>query len=325
MKIALILGATGQDAYYLTKLLIEKKYKVIGMIRRSSTSNTYRIKEFLDNPNVKYVFGDITDLSTLIHTLNKYKPDEIYNLAAQSFVATSFDQPLYTAQVDGIGTLNLLEAIRLSNIDTKLYQASTSEMFGGSPPPQNEKTPFYPKSPYASAKVFSYHTIINYRESYNLFASNGILMNHESPFRGIEFFTMKVVKGLCDLKYGFRKSPIDIGNLDFKRDWGHAKDFVEAMWMILQHDKPDDFVVATGESHTGHEFIQLACNYLGMDPKRSFISCNSCLRPSEVDHLQGDYTKIKNTLGWEPKINFNSLVIDMCLKTEELYRKGDRL
>ena len=328
MKKALITGITGQDGSYLAELLLNKGYEVYGLIRRSSSFNTVRIDHILDDahkPNTKLFrkYGDLTDSSSLSRIIERTEPDEIYNLGAQSHVRVSFDIPEYTGDVCGLGVLRLLDAIKETRIKTKFYQASSSEMFGSSPPPQSEKTPFCPRSPYACAKVFAYWTTINYREGYNLFASNGILFNHESPRRGSTFVTRKITRGLSRIKLGIDDC-LYLGNLEAKRDWGYAKDFVEGIWSILQSDKPDDYVLATGESHSVREFVEetaklldfdLAWQGQGLDEKGIDRKTNKTIikidpyffRPTEVDELIGDYSKVEKILGWKPKVKFKEL------------------
>ena len=336
-KVALITGITGQDGYYLTKILLKKKYQVHGIKRRSSLINTQRIDEFFEDKELKdknffLYHGDMTDSSSLISILNKVKPNEIYNLAAQSHVKVSFEIPEYTASSDALGVLRLLEAVKSTNLikKTKIYQASTSELYGKSPPPQNEKTPFYPRSPYAVAKLYAYWMIVNYREAYDFFACNGILFNHESPLRGETFVTRKITIGLSRVKLGKQKK-IQLGNLDAKRDWGHAEDFALAMWKILQQKKPQDFVIATGKQYSVREFATLAAKRLGLrlrwigkglnekainiDTNKVVIEVNKkYFRPTEVDSLKGDITKAKKILKWNPKISFKSLVEEMVDK-----------
>ena len=328
MKTALITGITGQDGSYLAELLLEKGYKVHGLVRRSSSFNTARIDHILKDShetNVKLLreYGDLSDSSNLSRVIERIKPDEIYNLGAQSHVRVSFNVPEYTADVTGLGVLRLLDAIKESRVETKFYQASSSEIFGSSLPPQNEETKFQPQSPYACAKLFGYWTTINYRDGYNLFASNGILFNHESPRRGETFVTRKITRGLSQIKLGSLDC-LYMGNLDAKRDWGYAKEYVEGMWLMLQHEKPDDFVLATGEMHSVREFIEKSADLLGfqirwqgeglkevgLDSKtgRVIIRIDPYFfRPTEVNGLQGDYSKAKNILGWVPKVTFGEL------------------
>ncbi len=329
-KKALITGITGQDGSYLAELLLDKGYEVHGLIRRASTFNTGRIDHLYQDPHVHGVrlflhYGDLSDASNISRLLEKIKPNEIYHLGAQSHVKVSFDMPEYTADVTGIGTLRLLDAIRESEIKTKFYQASSSEMFGKvAETPQTEDTPFYPRSPYGCAKVFSYWITKNYRESYNIFACNGILFNHESPRRGETFVTRKIVRGLARIKLGLDKK-LYLGNLEAKRDWGYAKDYVEGMWRMLQQAEPDDYLLATGETHSVREFVEEATKNLGInltwqgtgleekginqDTGEIIIKIDpKYFRPAEVDILVGDYGKAKEKLGWEPKVKFHELV-----------------
>lgn len=330
MKKALITGVTGQDGSYLAELLLEKGYEVHGIIRRASTFNTSRINHLYQDPHINnrklfLHYGDLSDSSNISRLLENIKPDEIYNLGAQSHVKVSFDIPEYTGDVTGLGTLRILDAIKESGIKTKFYQASSSEMFGKvQETPQKETTPFYPRSPYGCAKVYAYWITKNYRESYNLFACNGILFNHESPRRGETFVTRKITRGLSRIKLGIDKK-LYLGNLDAKRDWGYAKDYVEGMWLMLQQDEPDDYVLATGETHTVREFIEEVCRLLdfdlvwkgkgvkekGIDKKTGKIIIEIdpvYFRPAEVDILVGDNSKAKEKLGWEPKVKFKELV-----------------
>ena len=330
MKTALITGITGQDGSYLADLLIEKGYEVHGIIRRSSSFNTFRIEHLFNNPELLdnrffLHYGDLTDSSNLNRLIEKIKPTEIYNLGAQSHVQVSFEVPEYTAEVDGIGTLRFLDAIKETGIDTRFYQASTSEMFGKVREiPQNEETPFYPRSPYGAAKVYAYWIVRNYREAYNLFASNGILFNHESERRGKTFVTRKITVAVSKIMLG-KQDVLSVGNLDAKRDWGYAPEFVEGMWRILQADKADDYVLATNETHTVREFIEESFAYFkeeiiwqgkGVDEVGVLKSTNKIVvkinpryfRPTEVDLLIGDYSKAKNDLAWEPKTKFHDLV-----------------
>jgi len=329
MKKALITGITGQDGSYLAELLLEKGYVVHGLRRRSSSFNTSRIDHIINNEKYQDRFflhyGDITDASSLNHILENTHPEEIYNLAAQSHVKISFDIPDYTAQVDALGTLRFMDAIRDIQLDTKFYQASTSELFGKVQEiPQTEKTPFYPRSPYGVAKLYGYWIIVNYREAYDLFACNGILFNHESPRRGETFVTRKITRAAVRIKEGLQDSLL-LGNLDSKRDWGYAPEYVEGMWRMLQQDKPDDYVMATGENHTIREFTELAFmqvdidiewqgsgeNEIGVDTQtgKKIISIDKIYyRPTEVEQLLGDATKAKENLGWESKTNFEDLV-----------------
>ena len=314
MKKALVTGITGQDGSYLAELLLDKGYEVYGVVRRASSVNTQRIDDICQAlPRVKknclkLVHGDLVDASSINHLVQTIRPQEIYNLAAQSHVKISFEVPEYTADVTGLGALRILEAIRHSGIKTKFYQASSSELYGRvAVAAQNERTPFEPVSPYAVAKLFAYWTTVNYRESYGLFACNGILFNHESPRRGDNFVTRKITKAVARIKKGTQKK-LYLGNLDARRDWGYAKDYVEAMWLILQQSQPEDFVIATGQTHTVREFLQEAFSYVGLDYKKYVQLDKQYLRPIEVNHLCGNYAKAKKKLGWEPKTTFRQLV-----------------
>ncbi len=367
MKKAIITGITGQDGAYLAELLLKKGYKVIGLKRRSSLFNTGRIDHLFSKNreeynNFSYAYADLTDSTNLVRLIKEFQPDEIYNLAAQSHVKVSFDTPEYTANADGIGALRLLEAIRILGLEktTKLYQASTSELFGKVQEiPQTEKTPFYPRSPYGVAKLYAYWITVNYREAYGMFASNGILFNHESPLRGETFVTRKITRAASNIALGYQNR-LYLGNLDAKRDWGHAKDYVEAMWLILQHDQPDDFIIATGKVHSVRQFCERAFGYFGVElefvgkgenEKGVVSSIDQYLfeervgikpghlnkgdilvqvdpfyfRPTEVDFLQGNAAKAKELLGWEPKHNFEYLVNDMMTSDLKLMRKDQFL
>ncbi|WP_054199109.1 GDP-mannose 4,6-dehydratase [Clostridium baratii] len=330
-KVALITGITGQDGSYLTELLLEKGYEVHGIIRRHSTISTTRIDHLFEDSEIgnKKLFlhyGDLTDSSNLNRLIEKIQPTEIYNLAAQSHVAVSFEVPEYTAEATGVGTLRLLDAIRESGVKCKFYQASTSELFGGLPDtaPQSEKTPFYPKSPYGVAKLYSYWITVNYRESYDLFACNGVLFNHESPRRGETFVTRKITMAVANIMAG-KQEKLSLGNMDAKRDWGFAGDYVEGMWRILQQDKPQDYVLATNETHTVREFVELAFKEVGVDIEwkgtgvdekgidkatgKVLVDVNPrYFRPAEVELLWGDSTKAEKELGWERKVSFKGLV-----------------
>ena len=330
MKVALITGITGQDGSYLAELLLETGYEVHGIVRRSSLINTHRIDPIYND--IKLHYGDMTDAGSIIQIIQKVKPDEIYNLAAQSHVKVSFELPEYTGTVDGLGTLRILDAIRILGMENnvRIYQASTSELYGKvQEVPQTETTPFYPRSPYGVAKLYGYWIVKNYREAYGLHASSGILFNHESPRRGETFVTRKITQGLSRISVGVQ-DVLYLGNLDAKRDWGHAKDYVEAMWLMLQQDEPDDYVIATGEQHSVREFVELAAPLFGLDIEwvgegldekgvdkttgRSIIKVSEkYFRPTEVDSLLGDATKAKEKLGWEPKTTFKQLVEDMCI------------
>ena len=314
-KRALITGITGQDGSYLAELLIEKGYEVHGVIRRASSFNTARIDHLYQDPHepdvrMRLHYGDLTDGSQIARLIRTVEPDEIYNLAAQSHVAVSFQQPEYTGDVDGLGVIRLLEAIRDSGVETRLYQAGTSEMFGDAPPPQNEDSPFRPRSPYAVAKVYAYWATRNYREAYRLFAANGILHNHESERRGETFVTRKITQAVARIVAG-RQDLLYLGNLDAKRDWGHAKDFAEAMWLMLQQDTPGDYVIATGETHTVREFAARAFAHVGL-AWAPFVRIDPAYyRPTEVEHLHGDPKRAKVELGWEPTVLFADLVTRM--------------
>ncbi|OFX22873.1 MAG: GDP-mannose 4,6-dehydratase [Anaeromyxobacter sp. RBG_16_69_14] len=313
MKKALITGITGQDGSYLAELLLEKGYEVHGIVRRSSSFNTGRIDHVYQDPHTPGArlflhYADLNDGSSLNLLLKRIRPNEIYNLGAQSHVRVSFDVPEYTGEVTGLGATRLLEAVReLGLADTRIYQASSSEMFGASPPPQNEKTPFYPRSPYGCAKVYAYWIGVNYREAYGLHVTNGILFNHESPRRGETFVTRKVTRAASRIKLGFQDR-LFLGNLDAKRDWGYAKDFVEAMWLMVQQPRADDYVIATGESHSVRELCELAFAHVGLDYK-DFVEIDPrYYRPTEVDFLLGDASKAAKLLGWKPRTAFKELV-----------------
>jgi GDPmannose 4,6-dehydratase len=312
-KRAFITGITGQDGSYLAELLLGKGYEVYGTIRRSSSFNTRRIDHIYQDPHeagarLHLVYADLNDASSMNKLLRNIRPDEIYNLGAQSHVRTSFDVPEYTAEVVGLGTLRLLEAVRDSGFTPKFYQASSSEMFGMAvETPQRETTPFYPRSPYGASKAFAYWMAVNYRESYGIFASNGILFNHESPRRGETFVSRKITMAAARIKLGIQQK-LYLGNLDSRRDWGYAKDYVEAMWLMLQQDEPDDYVIATGETHSVREFLDQAFGYLDLD-WQDFVEIDPrYFRPAEVDALLGDASKARAKLGWEPKIKFDELV-----------------
>ena len=319
MKKALITGITGQDGSYLAELLLNKGYAVHGLIRRASTFNTERIdhlyKDFHDPAaRIHLYYGDLSVSGQLTDLLHDIQPDEIYHLGAQSHVRVSFDMPEYTGDVTGLGTLRLLEAIRKTGIKTKFYQASSSEMFGAAPPPQNELTPFQPQSPYAAAKVYAYYIVRNYRDAYKIFACNGILFNHESPRRGETFVTRKVTRAATRIKLGLQDK-LYLGNLDAKRDWGFAGDYVEAMWLMLQQEKPDDLVIATGETHSVKEFVERVFRKLNLDYQKHVIIDPKYFRPTEVDVLLGDSSKAKNILGWKPRVGFDQL-IDMMIEAD---------
>ena len=313
MKKALITGITGQDGSYLTELLLEKNYEVHGIIRRSSSFNTGRIDHLFNNPDIGNKklflhFGDLADSSSISRLLEKIKPDEIYNLGAQSHVKVSFDIPEYTSDIDATGTCRILDAIHDTHIKTKFYQASSSEMYGKVQAiPQNENTPFYPRSPYACAKLYSHWLTVNFRESYGLFACSGILFNHESPRRGQTFVTRKITHTLAEI-LAKKTDKLFLGNLDAKRDWGFAGDYVEAMWLMLQQDQPDDYVIATGETYSVRDFLEEAFGYVNLDWKKYVEISEKYFRPAEVDLLIGDASKAKEKLGWKPKVNFKQLV-----------------
>ncbi|MEM3445684.1 MAG: GDP-mannose 4,6-dehydratase [Thermoplasmata archaeon] len=321
-KIAFITGITGQDGSYLAEFLLSKGYEVYGLVRRLSVPNTKNIEHILDK--ITLLDGDLTDQGSLIAALTVAQPDEIYNLAAQSFVQTSFKQPVLTAEVTGVGVVRLLEAMRVVCPDARFYQASTSELYGlAKEVPQNENTPFHPRSPYGFAKLMGYWATVNYRESYGFHASNGILFNHESPRRGIEFVTRKITDGVAKIKYGLANEII-LGNLDARRDWGYAPEYVEAMWLMLQQDKPDDYVIATGETHTVREFVELAFEYAGIDNWEKYVKTDpKFYRPAEVHVLCGDASKARRVLGWKPKVTFKELVRIMVEADLERYRKSN--
>ena len=330
MKIALITGITGQDGSYLSELLLEKGYEVHGIVRRSSLINTHRIDGIFDRLSLHY--GDLTDSTNLVRIIQKVQPDEIYNLGAQSHVKVSFEMPEYTADVDAVGTLRILEAVRLLGMEdrVRIYQASTSELYGlVQETPQKETTPFYPRSPYGVAKLYGYWIVRNYREAYGMYACSGILFNHESPRRGETFVTRKITQALSKISVGLQDC-LYLGNLDAKRDWGHAKDFVEAMWLMLQQDEAEDFVIATGKQYSVKDFVEESAPYFGMNivwlnegldtigydrnSKKIVIRVDrKYFRPAEVESLLGDASKAKEKLGWEPKISFKQLVEDMCI------------
>jgi len=323
MKIALITGITGQDGSYLTEFLLSKGYTVYGIIRRSSSFNTGRIDHIYQDPHdtgpkMRLVYGDLNDASSLNKVIRTIAPDEIYNLGAQSHVRVSFDVPEYTGEVTAMGTVRLLEAIRETGVRTKFYQASSSEMFGNAGSPQSEATPFQPRSPYAAAKLYAHWMTINYREGYGLFACNGILFNHESPRRGETFVSKKITKAVARIKLGLQDK-LYLGNLDAKRDWGYAGDYVEAMWMMLQQADPDDYVIATGETHSVRDFLDEAFGYVQLNWKKYVEIDPRYFRPTEVDLLLGDSAKARQKLGWRPRVSFPELVrmmVDADLQTE---------
>jgi GDPmannose 4,6-dehydratase len=337
---ALITGITGQDGSFLAEFLLTKGYEVHGIVRRSSSFNTDRLDSIYTDPhesgvNLLLHYGDIADSSGLRRILEKVQPDEVYNLAAQSHVRVSFDQPEYTADIVGLGTLRLLEAIRdhigSSGHQVRVYQAGSSEMFGAASPPQNESTPFYPRSPYAVSKVAAHWYTVNYREAYKLYLCNGILFNHESPRRGETFVTRKITRALARIKLGLQDK-LYLGNLESRRDWGYAGDYVEAMWLMLQQPTPDDYVVATGEAHSVREFLELAAAFCGVDWPRHVVSDPRYLRPTEVDFLLGDASKAHQKLGWRPKVSFEDLVkmmvehdMDLARQEQTLTQAGHRV
>lgn len=311
MKKALITGITGQDGSYLAEFLLEKGYKVFGLTRRTSTINNERIAHIEDK--IQLIQGDLLDQSSLTSALLETEPDEVYNLAAQSFVKTSWNQPVLTGEFTALGVTRMLEAIRAVNKKIKFYQASSSEMFGKvTETPQRETTRFYPRSPYGVAKVYGHYITVNYRESFDLFAVSGILFNHESERRGLEFVTRKISHAAARISLG-KQEKLELGNLSAKRDWGYAQDYVEAMWLMLQQPQPDDYVIATGENHSVREFVELAFETVGIDNWKKYIEADKSqhLRPAEVDHLIGDFSKARKVLGWKPKTSFRQLVITM--------------
>ena len=318
MKRALITGITGQDGSYLAELLLGKGYEVFGLSRRLSSSNYWRIEHLLDR--VTLIPGDLLDQLSLIRALERAQPDELYNLAAMSFVPASWDQPMLTGEFNSQGVTRVLEAVRVVNPKIRLYQASSSEMYGKvREVPQTEMTPFYPRSPYGVSKVFAHYITVNYRESYDLFAVSGILFNHESPRRGLEFVTRKVTDGVARIKAG-KSTTLALGNLDAKRDWGFAGDYVRAMWLMLQQDSADDYVIATGESHSVRDLVEIAFAHAGLDWQKHVVLDPKFLRPAEVDHLIGDAAKAKRKLGWEPSVDFAGLVRMMV--DADLHRHG---
>jgi GDPmannose 4,6-dehydratase len=308
MKTALITGITGQDGAYLAESLLNKGYRVVGAERRASTRNRQRLDELGITERIDFADFDLADQGNMLRVLGRYEPDEVYNLAAQSFVALSFEQPVMTGDVTGIGVTRLLEAIRTVNPEIRFYQASTSEMFGKAQAvPQDETTPFYPRSPYGVAKVYAHWATVNYRESYDLYACSGILFNHESPLRGVEFVTRKITLGVARIKHGLQHE-LRLGNLDARRDWGYAREYVEGMYLMLQQDEPDDYVLATGETHTVEEFVEAAFTAADLDWRDHVVIDPAFVRPAEVDLLLGNPKKAKEKLGWEPRITFADLV-----------------
>jgi GDPmannose 4,6-dehydratase len=317
MKRAFITGITGQDGSYLAELLLKKGYKVYGLKRRTATPNYENIQHMKNE--IEFISGDLTDVSSLVEAIKFSKPDEIYNLGAQSFVGDSWSQPILTGEVTALGVTNLLEAVRIARSEARFYQASSSEMFGKViETPQKETTPFYPRSPYGVAKVYGHWITVNYRESHNLYACSGILFNHESPRRGVEFVTRKITDGVAKIKLGLQKE-LRLGNLEAKRDWGFAGDYVEAMWLMLQQDQPDDFVIATGLTHTVKEFVETAFQHVGLNWEDFVIQDPKFMRPAEVDLLLGDSTKAQKVLGWKPKVSFEELVKMMVESDLEKY------
>jgi GDPmannose 4,6-dehydratase len=326
MKRALITGITGQDGSYLAELLLAKGYEVHGLVRRSSSFNTERLEGIYQDPHapdyrLRLAYGDLEDGSSLANLIKRIEPDEIYNLGAQSHVRVSFDMPEYTASTVAIGTLRLLEAVRELGIKCRFYQASSSEMFGAAPPPQHERTPFVPRSPYACAKVFAHQLCQNYRDAYGMFISCGILFNHESPRRGIPFVTRKITRAAARIRHGLDRK-VYLGNLDARRDWGFARDYVEAMWLMLQQDAPDDYVIATGESHSVREVLEVAFGTLDL-PWEPYVELDARYRrPTEVDHLLGDATRAREKLGWKPTVTFTELIRMMVRADEEDVRSA---
>ena len=335
-KKALITGITGQDGSYLAEFLLSRGYEVHGIIRRSSTFNRGRIEHLFQDPRIPETrlflhYGDLADSGNIFKLINQIKPDEVYHLGAMSHVRVSFDMPEYTADINALGTLRILEAIKNSGLSTKFYNAASSEMFGSSVPPQNEKTSFHPRSPYAASKVFSYHITQNYREAYNMFACSGILFNHEGPRRGESFVTRKITLGIAKIKAGLDQK-LYLGNLDAKRDWGFTPEYIEAMWLMLQQQKPDDFVIATGETHSIKEFLSEAFVYAGLGDWQKYVEIDPrYFRPAEVEVLAGDSAKAKQILGWQPKVRFVDLVKIMVdsdmrnISDPKVVGEGDRI
>lgn len=325
-KKALVTGVTGQDGAYLSQLLLEKGYEVHGLVRRSSHSEQFdhRLRWLGIQNDVHFVDGNLTDLSSLCRIVRTIQPDEVYNLAAQSFVKSSWDQPVLTANVTAVGALNVLEALRLEAPQARFYQASSSEMFGKvQQPVQTEKTPFYPRSPYAVAKLFAHWTTINYRESFGMFAVSGILFNHESPLRGLEFVTRKVTDGAARIKLGLNEQ-LRMGNMDAKRDWGHAKDYVRAMWLMLQQDEPDDFVIATGRTTSVRDMVQIAFGHVGLNAEDHIVIDPKFARPAEVDILLGDAGKARAKLGWEATVPLEAMIVEMVEADLKRHRRGQQ-
>jgi GDPmannose 4,6-dehydratase len=323
MPTALITGVTGQDGSYLAEFLLEQGYDVVGMVRRTSTVNFHRVAHIQDK--IKIVSGDLLDQFSLVNILEEYRPDEVYNLAAQSFVPTSWNQPVFTGEVTALGVTRMLDAIRIINPEIRFYQASSSEMFGKvMEVPQSEKTPFYPRSPYGVAKVYGHWITVNYRESFDLHATSGILFNHESPRRGLEFVTRKITHHVAKIKLGLTDK-LPMGNLDARRDWGFAGDYVRAMWLMLQQDEPEDFVVATGETHSVEEFLELAFGHVDLDWREYVYQDERFMRPAEVDLLVGDPSKAGEKLGWEPQVTFPELVAMMVDADIKMLKAGDTI
>ena len=313
MKTCLITGVTGQDGAYLAQLLLQKGYRVVGLLRRSASSDIVgeRMRWLGILDDVELVDGNLIDISSLIRVMQNVQPDEVYNLGAQSFVAASWNQPLLTGEVTGMGAVNVLEAVRITGLKARVYQASSSEMFGLiQEPQQSEKTPFYPRSPYAAAKLYAHWMTVNYRESFGMHASSGILFNHESPLRGIEFVTRKITDGVARIKLGLAKE-LPLGNLEAKRDWGHARDYVRAMWLMLQQDTPDDYVIATGRTTSIREFCRIAFSHVGLNYEDHVVTDPKFLRPAEVDVLHGDATKAQQALGWQPETSLEDMAVEM--------------
>lgn len=328
-RVALISGITGQDGAYLAKFLLEKNYEVYGIYRRTSSPNFWRLQALGIDDKVKLIPADITDFSSVMEAIRVSQPNEIYHLAAQSFVGASFESPISTANVTGLSTLNFLEAIRQLNPEIKFYFAATSELYGNTnfKDKINEETPFYPQSPYAVAKLYGYWITKVYRESYKIFAVNGILFNHESPLRGLEFVTRKISNGVAKIFLGLDKE-LRLGNLEARRDWGYAVEYIEAMWLMMQQDKPDDYIIATGVSHSVKEFVEEAFSYLGLDWEKHVVIDKRFFRPLDVNNLVGDYSKAKRELGWEPKTDFKKLVrimVDADVERWKKWLKGERI
>lgn len=329
MKRAFVTGLTGQDGSYLAELLLAKGYEVHGLIRRSSSFNTGRLDAIYRDPHESSVrfrmhYGDLSDSGSLVNLIRDLEPDEIYHLGAQSHVKVSFEIPEYTADATAMGTIRMLEAIRASGVATRFYQAGSSEMFGSTPPPQNETTPFHPRSPYSVSKVFAHWATVNYRESYDMFCTNGILFNHESPRRGETFVTRKITRAVARIQAGLQDE-LFLGNLDAKRDWGYAPDYIEAMWLVMQSDQPFDLVIATGESHTVREFVEEAFSHAGLEWEKYVRIDPNYFRPAEVENLQGDPSRAKDLIGWEPRVRFGELVrimVDADIKLLEDEIKG---